>query len=425
MMRRLALLLLTFFALATDASAQRIYRLAIGDAARQNREAPVILDTIVDTTTGDQLSPAQFVARVADTRLLLLGESHTAMEFHRAQFQAIKALHQAGRRVMIGLEMYPYTEQRFLDQWVEGLLTEPGFLKLSRWYDNWGYHWQYYRDIFLYARDNRLSLHAVNTPREVVAAVRRKGLTNLTPEEAAHIPTEVDVDSPDHMTYFKASFDEADQLHGGMSDEAWKGMLSAQATWDATMGFNAVQALKKVDDPKAIMVVLVGSGHVAYGVGISRQAQRWFDGKITTFIPVPVRDVDDAPLRAVSATYADFVVGVLAEHDPPFPVLGLSTRAAEGARQVIMVEKDSVAARAGFQVNDVLVSMDGTPLPDRETFNVLMARKDWGDSAVFVVKRGAEQKTLNAVFRRTVAEPPATTKPESKTSSRKPGGQTR
>ena len=54
-------------------------------------------------------------------------------------------------------------------------------MRLSRWYDNWGYHWLYYRDIFLLARDHRLSMFAVNTPREVVAAVRKKGLANLTP----------------------------------------------------------------------------------------------------------------------------------------------------------------------------------------------------------------------------------------------------
>ena len=62
----------------------------------------------------------------------------------------------AGRRVFVGIEMYPYTEQTSLDKWSAGELTEDAFLKDSRWYKNWGYHWLYYRDIFTFARDHKI-----------------------------------------------------------------------------------------------------------------------------------------------------------------------------------------------------------------------------------------------------------------------------
>ena len=100
-------------------------------------------------------------------------------------------------------------------------------------------------------------------------------------------PAHVDVDSAEHLAYFKAAMSEGGATHPGMSDEALKGMLAAQATWDAAMGWNAVAALKKSNDPSAIMVVLVGSGHVAYGLGIERQARQFFDGSIATLVPVP------------------------------------------------------------------------------------------------------------------------------------------
>ena len=45
------------------------------------------------------------------------------------------------------------------------------------------------------------------------------------------------------------------------------------------MGWNALQALRTHGGDKAIMVVLVGSGHVAYGLGAERQARLWFDGR--------------------------------------------------------------------------------------------------------------------------------------------------
>lgn len=406
-MRRLVPCAVLLLCVAAAADAQvRTLQLSIGDPARRDRNVPVVLDGIVDTATGDLLTPGRVAERLASTKLLLVGESHTSIEFHRAQLQIIRALHDAGRDVMIGLEMFPYTEQRSLDHWHEGLLTEAGFVRLSQWYEHWGYHWRYYRDIFLYARDQGLRMYAVNSPRDVVTAVRRKGLQNLTAEEAAHIPADIDVDDEDHMAFFKASFDADDMLHGGMSDEAWQGMLSAQATWDATMGYNAVQALARHGRERSIMVVLVGSGHVAYGVGIERQARRWFDGGIATLIPVPVAGPDDQPIHEVRASYANFVWGVPGESATMFPALGISTRGLDdGRRQVIHVERRSIAAKAGFAVDDVLVSMDGRPVRDREALNDFMATKHWGDSATFVVRRGETEQTLTAVFRR---EAPAT-----------------
>ena len=144
-------------------------------------------------------------------------------------------------------------------------------------------------------------MFAVNAPREVVSAVRKKGFKNLTPEEAAHIPTEIDTDSADYLALFKAEMNAGGNPHPGMNDEALKGMLSAQATWDATMGWNAVKALEAAGDPDAIMVVLVGSGHVAYGVGIERQARRYFARGITSMIPVPEMDGDGKDIPVVRA----------------------------------------------------------------------------------------------------------------------------
>ena len=309
---------------------------------------------------------------------------------------------------MIGLEMYPYTEQRFLDQWRDAAVTEEEFLRASRWYENWGYNWLYYRDIFWLARQGHAPMFAVNTPREIVSAVRKKGLANLTPEEAAHIPKDIDVSSADHMTFFKTTFEDQQggSVHGGdMPDEMWMNMLSAQATWDATMGFNAVQALKQANDPKAIMVVLVGSGHVAYGLGIERQARKWFDGQITSLIPVPVGSQGRVLRKDTQASYANFTWGVLDEVDSAYPSMGTSTAVGTGdvARRVIIVQEGSPAAQAGIKVGDELQSFDGVPLSGKDTFSRLMADKRWGDSATLVVRRGSADVTIQVVFRRSIA----------------------
>lgn len=166
------------------------------------------------------------------------------------------------------------------------------------------------------------------------------------------------------------------------------------------MAYNSVNVLKTAP-ADSILVVLVGSGHVAYGVGIEHQARQWFQGKITTLIPVPVQDSEGKPVSAVRASYANFVWGIPYERDSLYPSLGFSTTETAGARKIIAIEKDSIAARSGFQVDDQVLALDGIPTPDRETWNRLMATKNWGDTAVITVKRGASEIPIRAELRRT------------------------
>jgi uncharacterized iron-regulated protein len=384
-------------------SKQKILNLAIGDAERRTRDARVVLDGITDSATGDVISANQLADRLRDTRLLLVGESHTTADFHRVQLRVIRALSEAGRKVMIGLEMFPYTEQRSLDSWRDGLLTEAGFLTLARWYEFWGYHWDYYRDIFLYARDHRIPMYGVNTPRSVVTAVRQKGIDNLSDTDKQHVPPHIDIDSGDHLVFFQASFEDDGSMHGRMPESMLKSMQAAQATWDASMAYNSVKVLKAAP-PDSILVVLVGSGHVAYGVGIEHQAKQWFDGKITTLIPVPVQDSDEKPVPSVKASYANFLWGIPYERDSLYPSLGFSTTETAGERKIIAMEKDSIAARSGFLVNDQVLSLDGIAAPDRETWNRVMATKNWGDTAVVTVKRSGAEVSIKAELRRTLKE---------------------
>jgi uncharacterized iron-regulated protein len=325
------------------------------------------------------------------------------MDYHRCELRVLQELARAGRTVLVGLEMYPYPEQRFLDAWVDGRLTEEAFLQESRWYENWGYNWLYYRDLFLFAREHKLRMVALNAPRDVVTAVRKKGFKDLTPEEAAHIPTDIDTSSPEHRTLFKSFFAEGgDSMHSGLDEAQWDAMIAAQSTWDATMAFQAVQALGGPGRQDAVLVVLVGSGHVVYGLGIQRQAARHFQGKIATVVPINVRDGEGREVKTVQASYADFVWGVPAQTDPLYPSLGLSTSPVEGekALKVILVSEKTPAEKAGVQVGDVIVSLDGAAVPDRETLNRLVAAKRWGDDASLTVRRKEETKTLRIVLRR-------------------------
>ncbi len=385
-----------------SASPDRLH-LSIGDPERKLRDVPVVLDAITDARTADRLSPDDLAARLDGVGMLIVGERHTDVHAHRVEARVVDALARRGRRVIVGLEMYPYTEQRWLDAWNANLVTESGFLQLSGWYRNWGFPWQYYRDVFLTAREAEATMVALNAPADVVAAVRTKGLDHLTPEEAARLPPGIEAENGEALQLFQASVPHDDSIHdGGMPADAWKRLLAVQATWEATMAYNAAKVLNRFDDGKTIMVVLAGAAHVEYGVGIERQARRWYDKRIATLIPVPVESFAAEP-QTVRASYADFLWGIPVAEYPEYPELGVVKAA--GAR-VLDVQPHSAASGAGVKPGDLLVSIDGAPADQAEAYNTVMAGKRWGDAATLVVRRGDETLTLRAVFRRSPPDPP-------------------
>jgi uncharacterized iron-regulated protein len=299
---RAALFLLLSLAAGVPAAAQpRVLGLPIGDPARRDREAPIRLDTVTDTRSGEALTPDELAARLDSVRLVVVGEEHTSAEFHRVQLTLLEALARHGRPLLVGLEMFPAREQAALDGWNSGLYTEDGFVRLGRWYEHWGYPWGYYREIFLFAQKHGIPLYALNAPREVVSAVHKKGLAGLTPEEAAHLPAKIETGGADVRILFRSYFDSGDPLHGAMGDAELDGMVASQATWDAAMAKNAVAALAAHGKPDTLMVIFAGSGHAAYGLGIERQAAaQGFAGRTAAVIrwPSRTRTASRSPRRA-------------------------------------------------------------------------------------------------------------------------------
>jgi uncharacterized iron-regulated protein len=374
--------------------------LPFGDPARRDREAAVVLDAITDTASGELLTPEALAARLASVSLVFVGESHTSADVHEAQRRLIEALVAAGRKVRVGLEMFPYTEQPALDRWSAGSGPAEDLVREAHWYKHWGYDFRLYRDIFAVVRARGLPLVAVNTPREVVSAVRKKGFEQLTPEEAAHIPRQIDTSSDEHRRLFLAML--GGGAHAGMPDSAMDGMYKAQCTWDATMAQHAVRSLQAAPDPAVVMVVLLGSGHVAFGLGAPRQARQWYSGAMATVIPLPIIDEDGQPAK-VRASYADYLWGLPPEPaSPPYPTLGVSlAEKKEVAHPVISsVAEGSPASRAGLLVEDRVLSVDGGAVADKESFLQAMSGKRWGDGVVLVVERAGKPVTVNAALRR-------------------------
>jgi S1-C subfamily serine protease len=127
-------------------------------------------------------------------------------------------------------------------------------------------------------------------------------------------------------------------------------------------------------------------------------------------VPVPVEDDDGARIASVRASYANYTWGVAGERESVYPSLGISMMPAPGGRSIIDVQKDTVGARAGLKVGDLVTSIDGQPVARMETWNRVMAGKNWGDVVTLGVTRAGDALTLRILLRRAMPE----AKPERK-----------
>lgn len=398
---RMAAALVAVTLVATGAAAQPgANNLELGDPARKGTSFPLAVDQIRDTRAGADVSPDELAASLADAAIVLVGESHTSVESHRVQAQVIAALQRAGRRVILGLEMFPSSAPTApFDRWIRGGMEEAALLRESGWYDYWGYPFGYYRDIFQLARQHRLPIRGVNAPRAIVSQIGRRGLNGIGGMERAQLPPTIDTTNEEHKQLFVALVGGGSPTHGaGMPAETLQRMVDAQSTWDATMGYHAAQLYKEANDPKAIVVVLVGSGHVAYGLGIARQAKAYTDKRVATVMPVATTPGKPETVRA---SLGDIVWGVPTETYPVYPTFGVSFRSSgDQPTSVLMVSPGSPAEAMGVKAGDVLVSLDGTTIRKDVDVRAHLDRKQWGDAITAVVTRGTETLTLKGRLQR-------------------------
>jgi uncharacterized iron-regulated protein len=381
--------------------------LVLGDPDRRGRSVIVRAGVILETRAGQPVDVDALAAQLDGSRLVVFGESHAEPAVQAAERLLLDALARRGRRVLVGLEMLPASVQPALDRWVAGEGTEDDLIRNTHWYRHWGFHFGHYRALLEFARQHRTPLVALNVEREVITGVRRTGLDGLAPGDRAKLPARVDLDSAEHRRLFSAFMGGA---HGGMTAVELDGMFRAQCAWDAVMAHNAVQALAAERDPRAVMVVFAGLGHVVYGLGIQRQAALWTREPTAAVVALAAVDDQGRPV-STRASLADFVWGTPPpDQTPVFPSLGasLADKPGAGGPTVTDVRAGSAAERAGLRKGDVVTALDGQATSDKEAVLIHMGRKAWGDQLAIEVLRVGQRQALTTVLgkRPAIAPPP-------------------
>jgi uncharacterized iron-regulated protein len=307
--------------------------------------------------------------RLADKRIILLGEHHDNPEHHRWQLQTLAALYAEHPNMVIGFEMFPRRVQPALDRWVRGELSEKEFLKQTDWNTVWSYDPQMYMPIFNFARMNRIPMYAINMDHALITRIRDKGLNAVSEKERDGVtepapPSNDYLDMLDEIYHEHGVTDEKkespEQLY--KDDKSFQSFVRGQLLWDRVMAEGLARLAKQKDPP--LVVGMMGSGHLIDHFGIPHQLDALGIHDSAVLVPWDKRyDCDTLEPR-----FADVVFGVRApvdtgEHETK-PRLGVFLAAVDKGPKITKVIADSVAAATGLQSGDVVVELAGRPAKD-------------------------------------------------------------
>jgi uncharacterized iron-regulated protein len=331
---------------------------------------------------------------------VLLGESHDSHEHHRWQLQVITALHARHPDLVIALEMFPRRVQPALDRWVAGEIDEAEFLRASEWRHVWRFDPALYLPIFHFARMNRIPLVAVNVERSLVQSVSLKGYAAIPPSEregvsepapALEAYEDMLLESwRDHLPP-----DKQQDAAFARQDDEFRRFLESQLVWDRAMAQGIADAARQ--KPGAVVVGLIGSGHVIHGWGVSHQLQQMGLEAPLSLLPWD-RDGDCATLVP---GLADAVFGVA---EPPRttqvarPRLGITLEPAENGVRIGAVTAGSIAERTGLRKGDLIIEIAGVRPEQAIEVAAAVMRQAPGTWLPLKVQRGSRTLEFVAKF---------------------------
>ncbi|MBS4041443.1 MAG: ChaN family lipoprotein [Flavobacteriales bacterium] len=223
---------------------------------------------------GKKTTTEKLIKEALKTEVVLFGEYHNNPICHWLQLKLTQSL-LAKAPLVLGAEMLEADNQKVLNDYLNGTITQKGLDTLARLWSNYKTD---YKPLVDFAKEKQLPFVATNIPRRYASMVFKNdfaSLDALTIEEKswiAPLPIPFDIQLPGYQNML--------QMMGGHAGEK---MPKAQAIKDATMAHFILQNLQA----KGVFLHFNGTYHSDNYEGISWYLQQYRKGtKILTIATV-------------------------------------------------------------------------------------------------------------------------------------------
>lgn len=379
-------------------------------AADKSRQCAPYIAQWLDPASGEVVAPPALLDRLAETKIVLLGEVHTNAAHHHWQHYLLAALHSRRPEIVMGLEMLPRRAQAALDDWSAGRLDEAAFLRVSEWDQLWGYDASLYLPLLQFAKLNRVPTVALNIDRELVSRVAQQGWQSLPESERMGLSDPAPASeeyrrSLAELYVYKlrmfrhadsdAGSDDAAEMAEVLQSEAFDHFVDAQLTWDRAMAEALAEAHRL--QPGMQVVGIVGRGHLEYGYGIPHQLADLGIEDVAVLLPLDADDdCADLPSNLADAVFVvDTQVEVVAD---PRPRLGVMIEDGDSGVRVTEVVDSSVAENTGLRTGDIIMRAAGFDTATTAALIEVVQRQAAGTWLPLQITREGREMELIARF---------------------------
>ncbi|MGD8617828.1 MAG: ChaN family lipoprotein [Gammaproteobacteria bacterium] len=338
---------------------------AAGDDAEPLQATPVL-------DLGAMQDLEGVIPKLADRRVVFIGETHDRFDHHLAQLEIIRRLHALHPRLAIGMEAFQQPFQAVLDDYIAGKLSEQEMLRGTEYYTRWRFDYRLYAPILRYAREQQLPVVALNMPAEITRKVGSEGLAALTATEQAQLPAGIDRSDTGYEQRLREVFNRHPANGHGFDN-----FVDVQLLWDEGMAEQVADYLKSHPDYR--MVVLAGSGHLAWGSGIPRRLARRLEASSAIVL--------NGWEGELGPGLADFILLTQPRTLPPEGRFGLFLESGNPVPVVEACMPDSPCSRAGLRRGDRFLAIDGERIADMTDLRLAMWDKLPGDTVTLRVSR--------------------------------------
>jgi uncharacterized iron-regulated protein len=375
--------------------------LPIGQSPRRLDMAVLPAGKVMATASGQEVDLPTLVRRNLDREVFIIGEFHDSYACHVWQKDFIEALAKEYPRLLVGFEFFNRNDDPVLDLYLRGQISEAELLQKTGWYGRSSMNFAYTRLVLETVKKLGLKAVGLNVPRELVSRVAKRGFTSLSAAEQALFPGSGRT-HPEHEYFIRSTLGEF-----AVQVPLWfQNVYAAQKCWDTVMAESMRLALARPEFRDRKGIIIAGSAHVAYGLGIPwRYRLRDKRAKILTMVPVTVAlkkgessEEENPMVKALAGQLqpaavfarglADAVFAVVAEEKPYFAEAGFSGKMnAEGLFEISQVRKESPAEKSGLRIGDRVLAVDGVPVKSVEGLRLVLAQKNWNDSLELEVRK--------------------------------------
>lgn len=234
----------------------------------------------VDLISGDEVEHSEVLDDLATAGAVYVGETHTIARHHAIQRWLLQELFARGVPLVLCLEQLEASDQPAVDRYSRREIDFASFAREINWPGKWN-NYADYRELCEFARQHRIPIQALNAPPDLIRAVSRGGgVAALDPKQRAQLPADLALDQPlyEHVTNLQLA------IHMAVDPAKLRPMFEAQVTRDEVMATRIIAARHREPGITRTAFVVLGAGHMRYGLGTPAGVRRRDPGIIERLV---------------------------------------------------------------------------------------------------------------------------------------------